>query len=304
MPGFRIPAAEPRAETGKKFHKNEEGAVTRSFFVVQYYIMMTLIKILFILLLLAPVALLMRYLIVQLRRETPKQPFTGEDAELELSAREARELRRAKKQAKQAEKQARKAEKQAGRPDKQRKRPTARTRTQERPAGAGQAQGARGQKSGGDTPIRQRKTQGRRPEELHRSERVPFGEAEGYRVVRTEPSGAGHRHDAAAGGSVGGWTRPSDALRERTARESAERNGAGYPGSRSSAAGPRGAGDGSGNLRDEGAGDVVSLLGTPRSQRQPSDRQLRRNRARARKSDLKRREQERKQERKDERDRP
>lgn len=120
----------------------------------------------------------------------------------------------------------------------------------------------------------------RRPEEWHRSDRVPFGESEGYKVDPPRKKPKYYNND-----NPKQWQRPSDALRQRNEEEAIR-------------------------LRNEAketqeeqtkeADKNTKSRKKNRSDKSPTKRQLRKNRERARKRDLKKRQQERKQEKKQE----
>lgn len=204
--------------------------------------MMTFIKIVFVILLLIPIALLMRYFVSRLSREVPRQAFSPMKSRAEKKAEKAR---------KKAEKNDRNKKNKGSGKDKNQ----APLKTYDKPS-ENRASHRPSEKEG-YTP--------RQPKQWERSERVPFGEAEGYKV-RPEKR-----------------VKPSDAVRRREGSVNT----------------PSGNDDTEEIAFAEDKKEAKKPRKKNRSDKLPTKRQLRKNRERARKRDLKMRKKERKQEGKD-----
>jgi|GEM_PF-2611380 len=202
---------------------------------------MTVIKIVFVVLLLVPVAILMRYLLVRLSAETPAQ--TDPDVPVAQAGSRIRRSSESRDAGKGRSK---------GKPN-----PMGRFRKKPAQAKATAATDDRAapEKKGSASTYTPRQ-----PEQWQRSERVPFGESEGYHV---DPP----RKYSAGGSGAAQRQRPSDAARQRHIEETGEAQPA--------------------------AEEKPAKKNRHRSEKSPSKRQLRKNRERARKRDMNKRKRER-----------
>lgn len=198
--------------------------------------MMTVIKIIFVLLLLIPIAFFMRFLLGMLMAEVPRQVMTPQREKLSRQEKAAR---------KAAEKEARQARQRA-----------AKKGITVQPGGRvdgayTDAAGADPRTSGGRPAGSKSNYTPRRPEEVHRSERVPFAMPAGQGETTGGQRGSGDAYNAGGSGSAyGSGARSAADTPAVTPRPSARK---------------------------------------ARSEKQPTKRQLRKNRERARKRDRKRR---------------
>ena len=208
---------------------------------------MTVFKIIFIVLLLIPIALLMRYFLGRLSKETSAQT----DSSLPVVKR--------KRTVNDDDNSPRNVKNRSERRDRK-------NGDDESMRDKVQATAVRDADSSSYTP--------RRPEQWERSDRIPFGEAEGYRVEAPKK-----RRPIAENPDVKKWRKPSDAARERSEEEALKAQK---------------------RLTADETEDSIAFEKEStgkkkknRSGESPSKRQLRKNRERARKRDLNRRKKER-----------
>ena len=219
-----------------------------------YNYCMTVFKIIFIVLLLIPIALLMRYFLGRLSKEAPAQTDSSVPvvkrkrtvSDDDKNSRNMKKIRSERRDRKNGDDDSMRDKVQVA---------EKKTRTAVQDAD-----------SSSYTP--------RRPEKWERSDRIPFGEAEGYRVEVPKK-----RRPIAENPDVKKWRRPSDAARERSEEEALKaQKRLTADGTQESIA-----------FEKESTGKKKKN----RSEKSPSKRQLRKNRERARKRDLNRRKKER-----------